>query len=78
MTNIGNSELLNFCVWSPNGQDVAFVRSNNVFIHRSSGVETQLTDDGVDGVIYNGVPDWVYEGLNAIREYNAPENILNI
>lgn len=64
--NIGNGELLNFCVWSPNGQDVAFVRSNNVFIHRASGVETQLTNDGVDGVIYNGVPDWVYEGLHDV------------
>ncbi len=65
-TNIGNGEFLNFCVWSPNGLDVAFVFKNNVYIHRASGEESQLTYDGIDGVIYNGVPDWVYEGLNLI------------
>ncbi|XP_037044389.1 venom dipeptidyl peptidase 4-like isoform X1 [Bradysia coprophila] len=59
--SIGNGELLNFCVWSPNGEDVAFVFKNNVFVRRASGEEIQLTSDGVDGVIYNGVPDWVYE-----------------
>lgn len=63
ITKIGNGELLNFCVFSPNGQDVAFVRNNDVYIHRASGEETQLTFDGIDGIIYNGVPDWVYEGL---------------
>lgn len=61
-TPIGNGEQLNYCVWSPNGVDVAFVWDNNVFVHRS-GVETKLTEDGVNDVIYNGVPDWVYEGL---------------
>lgn len=53
--------MLNYCVMSPNGQDVAFVKANNVYVFRNS-VETQLTFDGIDGVIYNGVPDWVYEG----------------
>lgn len=62
MKNIGGGEPLNFCVLSPNGNLVAFVRDNNVFMQTISGDEVQLTSDGINGIVYNGVPDWVYEG----------------
>lgn len=65
ITNIGGGELLNLCVLSPNGYPVAFVKENNVFVQTITGDEVQLTNDGINGVVYNGVPDWVYEGFVA-------------
>lgn len=53
--------LLNLCVWSPNAQHVFFVKDNDVYFLRNLVDEIRLTDDGIVGVIYNGVPDWVYE-----------------
>ncbi|KAG4072180.1 hypothetical protein HA402_014409 [Bradysia odoriphaga] len=61
ITRVGNGEPLNFCVLSPNGNLVAFVKDNNVFTQTINGDEIQLTNDGINGVVYNGVPDWVYE-----------------
>lgn len=34
-------------------------------------VDYQITDTGVFGIIYNGVPDWVYEGKFLIS-YSIP------
>jgi len=47
--------------FSPDGNYISFVRSNNLFIlDLKTGTETQLTHDGSD-VIINGKFDWVYE-----------------
>lgn len=62
ITKIGGGALLNFCVLSPSGNRVAFVRDNNVYEQMIGGDEVQLTGDGINGIVYNGVPDWVYEG----------------
>lgn len=42
---------------------MAFVHDNNVFVHYVDGTKStvQITEDGVVGVVYNGIPDWVYE-----------------
>jgi len=29
----------------------------------------QLTDNGIPKKVFNGVPDWVYEGINASNTY---------
>lgn len=51
-----------FPLFSPDGNKVAFVRDNNLFIKTiSSGVETQITTDGEKNKIKNGWGDWVYE-----------------
>ncbi len=48
--------------FSPDGNSVAFVRNNNLFIKNlNTGKETQITHDGKRNEIINGVPDWVYE-----------------
>jgi hypothetical protein len=49
-------------IWGMEGV-VAFVREHNVYLYDSAtGVTTQVTSDGThDGVIRNGIPDWVYE-----------------
>lgn len=48
--------------FSPDGERVAFVRGNNIFIKNLKfGTENQVTYDGVKNKIINGIPDWVYE-----------------
>ena len=47
---------------SPDNKKVAYVFENNIYIKDlDSGEVTQVTEDGVDNRIINGVTDWVYE-----------------
>ena len=50
-------------VWSPDGNVVAFVRDNNIWLVKLlyDNAESQVTKDGRFGEVINGVPDWVYE-----------------
>ncbi|MDE6688736.1 MAG: DPP IV N-terminal domain-containing protein [Prevotella sp.] len=50
-------------VWSPDGNQVAFVRDNNIFLVKLlfNNAESQLTKDGRRNEIINGIPDWVNE-----------------
>ncbi len=68
--NITTSELLplsdngrqQVATFSPDGERVAYVRDNNIFIKSLRfGTETQITYDGKKNEILNGIPDWVYE-----------------
>jgi dipeptidyl-peptidase-4 len=48
--------------FSEDGERIAFVRDNNIFIKSLKfGTENQVTYDGEKNKIINGVPDWVYE-----------------
>ncbi|MFA9389106.1 MAG: S9 family peptidase [Prolixibacteraceae bacterium] len=48
--------------FSPDGERIAFVRNNNIFIKTLRfGTEQQITFDGEKNTIINGIPDWVYE-----------------
>jgi dipeptidyl-peptidase-4 len=48
--------------FSPDGERVAFVRDNNIFIKNLKfGTESQVTSNGKKNEIINGIPDWVYE-----------------
>lgn len=48
--------------FSPDGERVAFVRDNNLFVKSLKfGTESQVTRDGKKNEIINGAPDWVYE-----------------
>ncbi|GAB0093447.1 venom dipeptidyl peptidase 4 [Sergentomyia squamirostris] len=62
--DVSNTDELNVCVWSPaSSNTLVFVKDNDVYTKNLNpgGTETRLTFDGVPGVVYNGVPDWVYE-----------------
>ena len=50
-------------VWSPDGQQVAFVRDNNIFLVKLlyNNAESQVTTDGKKNEVINGLPDWVNE-----------------
>jgi dipeptidyl-peptidase-4 len=55
----GKQRLADF---SPDGNRVAFVRENNLFIKNlKTGKEKQITFDGKKNAIINGTCDWVYE-----------------
>ena len=59
LSSEGRQQLATF---SPDGQRIAFVRDNNIFIHDLRfGSERQITYDGEFNHIINGAPDWVYE-----------------
>ena len=50
-------------LWSPDGNQVAFVRDNNIFLVKLlyNNAESQVTKDGKHNEIINGLPDWVCE-----------------
>jgi dipeptidyl-peptidase-4 len=51
-----------YAAFSPDGNKVAFVRDNNLFIKDlNSGEEQAVTSDGKQNEIINGASDWVYE-----------------
>ncbi|HRY99049.1 MAG TPA: S9 family peptidase [Bacteroidales bacterium] len=62
----GKQQLATF---SPDGQQVAFVRDNNIFItDLRTGTERAVTTDGERNRIINGATDWVYE-----EEFSFPQ-----
>ena len=50
-------------VFSPDGNQVAFVRDNNIFLVKMlyDNAESQVTTDGKRNEVINGLPDWVCE-----------------
>lgn len=56
--------VLQLAVWAPVGNGIVFVAKNDIFYrpNATSSTVRQITRDGVIGNVYNGVPDWVYEG----------------
>ena len=59
LSNGGEQQLATF---SPDGERIAFVRKNNLFLKSLRfGTERQITTDGEFNKIINGAPDWVYE-----------------
>jgi len=59
LSNGGEQQLATF---SPDGERIAFVRKNNLFVKSLRfGTERQITNDGEFNKIINGAPDWVYE-----------------
>ena len=68
-------------VWSPDGNSVAFVRDNNIFLVKLlyGNSESQVTKDGKFNEVINGIPDWVNEeefGLSRALTFNADGTML--
>ncbi|MCM0237193.1 S9 family peptidase [Bacteroides fragilis] len=68
-------------VFSPDGNLVAFVRDNNIFLVKLlyGNSESQVTEDGKLNSVLNGIPDWVYEeefGFNRALEFNSDNTML--
>lgn len=68
-------------LWSPDGNQIAFVRDNNLFLVKLlyDNAESQITKDGKFNEIINGIPDWVNEeefGFNCAYAFNADGTML--
>lgn len=62
MKSVAGDEPVQIATLSPDGQCVAYVKQNNVYVQRlSDGNITQATTDGLKNHVINAVPDWVYE-----------------
>ncbi|RRQ50505.1 S9 family peptidase [Maribacter algicola] len=61
LTKIGNDKIQEPAL-SPNGEKVAYVRDNNLYMMElMTGNTQQITKDGKKNEIINGITDWVYE-----------------
>lgn len=59
LSDRGSQQLATF---SPNGERVAYIHDNNIFVKSLKyGSTHQVTHDGKRNEIINGAPDWVYE-----------------
>ncbi|XP_063629085.1 inactive dipeptidyl peptidase 10 isoform X1 [Cydia splendana] len=55
--------LLQYAEWSPTGSSLVFVHDNDIY-YKPRVLKTlvcRITNNGVPGVIFNGVPDFLYE-----------------
>ncbi|KAM9334133.1 dipeptidyl peptidase 4-like [Symphorus nematophorus] len=53
---------IQYFAWAPAGNKLAYVWRNNVYVKTSpESPPQQVTFNGEDNKIFNGVPDWVYE-----------------
>lgn len=56
---------LRYATWNKEGNSIVYVYDNNIYFRSTPGYtdgDAQLTNDGALEEIFNGVPDWVYEG----------------
>ncbi|KAM9829441.1 dipeptidyl peptidase 4-like [Syngnathus typhle] len=55
-------EEIQYLAWAPAGNKLAFVWKNNVYLKTSpDSLAQQVTYNGKENQILNGIPDWVYE-----------------
>ncbi|XP_076344398.1 dipeptidyl peptidase 4-like isoform X2 [Tachypleus tridentatus] len=56
-------EELQYVSWGPTGNQLVYVRNNDIYYMAYVGdiPPKRITRNGVDKVIFNGIPDWVYE-----------------
>lgn len=64
----GEASAIKFAKLSPDGQSIAFVRKNNIYVQDLKSMKVrELTHDGSDTVV-NGTSDWVYEEELDVRD----------
>ncbi len=78
LSNGGPQECPKF---SPDGNLIAFVRDNNIFLVKLlyNNAESQITKDGEKNKVINGKPDWVYEeefSFNCAFDFSADSEML--
>lgn len=60
---IANGDEIQIAFFTPSGNGLAYIHDNNIYYlnFNEFGLPIFITNDGVPGVVYNGIPDWVYE-----------------
>lgn len=78
LKKINQKEKIQNPAFSPDGNYIAYVYQNNLYIKNLNTFETiQITDDGKINEIINGLPDWVYEeelGMEVAFDWNSESN----
>ncbi|GBM10850.1 Inactive dipeptidyl peptidase 10 [Araneus ventricosus] len=55
-------EKISFATWGPKGNQMAYVYKNDIYyVPKVNGTHYAVTNNGVEGVVFNGIPDWLYE-----------------
>ncbi|CAG2121014.1 unnamed protein product, partial [Medioppia subpectinata] len=53
---------INYAEWGPIGSQIVFIHKNDIYYKSdANAAPIRLTNSGKEMVIYNGLPDWVYE-----------------
>ncbi len=78
LSNGGAQECPKF---SPDGNVIAFIRQNNLFLVKLlyNNAESQITKDGEMNKVLNGKPDWVYEEefeFNCAYDFSSDSQML--
>lgn len=68
-------------LFSPDGNQIAFVRNNNIYLVKLlfGNSESQITKDGEYNHVLNGIPDWVYEeefSFNRAFDFSADSKMI--
>ncbi len=68
-------------LFSPDGNQIAFVRNNNIYLVKLlfGHSESQVTKDGEYNHVLNGIPDWVYEeefSFNRAFDFSADSKMI--
>lgn len=62
---VANGEEIQICFFAPDGKRLVHIKNNNIYStvigDNMPELPEIITGDGIDGTIYNGIPDWVYE-----------------
>ena len=54
---------LQLALWTPKGSSLVYVFENDIYyLPKVTGDAIRLTYTGSEHTVFNGVPDWVYEG----------------
>ena len=49
--------------WVGNTNNLILVENNDIYVkYEMNHSEVRITSTGVPGIIYNGIPDWLYQG----------------
>ena len=57
------ADRLQMALWSPVGHALAVVKENDLYyLEDITAQPERLTNSGVQGLIFNGIADWLYEG----------------
>ena len=63
-------DTVQYITWSPTGSQLVWVQNNDIYLQSNlttPNTYLQITNNGEMNKIFNGVPDWVYEGDNLTR-----------
>ena len=68
-------------LFSPDGNQIAFVRNNNIYLVKLlfGNSESQVTKHGEYNLVLNGIPDWVYEeefSFNRAFDFSADSKMI--